>query len=276
MAEIQSVGDVFQIARKWEEKFFGPRNGFPPIWYRGQADAAWELQPTVLRSWFIDKIKNEPDCLVPEQVKLPTREKTINGQFRRMAASLLPRSSGIVDIYFLMQHHGFPTRLLDWTGSPLVGLFFAVATNHDKDGRLYVTNPRMLIPDPQNPVYPPDIVNLRHPLVEAVIKNLFGEGDRVENPFVVPVFPDLRAGRMLQQSSHFTLHMPPPVVPAGAGDPPEEPINTIPDTEVYTIPKAAKPELLVDLRRAGISWATLFPDLDNVCREIRTAWGLYP
>lgn len=58
--------------------------------------------------------------------------------------SELRNCTNIFEKLSLMQHFSIPTRLLDWSESFLVSLFFAVSSDTEEDASLYVLNARSL------------------------------------------------------------------------------------------------------------------------------------
>jgi len=279
LREIRQIGDLIDLVDGWEQKFFDYAKGFPLAWYRGQADSDWDLSPMILRRWLVERQKtSDLERGLPPDVW--SREITVNRQFRRMAAPLLPGEASFVDVYFLAQRHGLPTRLLDWTTNALAALFFAVSGCPERDGALFVINPRYLIPgenDAGGPPLPTDVVDIRNGLLGRIVHSLYGEGPRDVPSFVLPVLPDITAGRILQQDSCYTLHVPPAVAESGEEAFNEQPADVLAaeHAQKLTVPAADKPRLLISLRRLAVHWATLFHDLDHVVREIRTAWDMY-
>ena len=85
--------------------------------FRGQRDATWSLSSSFDRSF--------PDVFGKERVEL---EKALLQQFRiECEAEPLLRelTADETSLLALAQHHGVPTRLLDWSESPYVAAFFA-------------------------------------------------------------------------------------------------------------------------------------------------------
>jgi hypothetical protein len=238
------------------------------LWFRGHTAQVEDIGPGLLRP-SVEKVLTEGASWRDKEAEwggpIGRGEVQFNMEFRRRATSLLTDPGDLVETYFLAQHHGLPTRLLDWTTNPLAALFFTAADRPDTDGEIIVTTPRYRVigdsagrqdSDAQWAAFPK-----HHELVRRAIGSLFGMDDLPDGPQVIFLLPDASEPRVTQQGSCFSLHL--------SND------RTLPKGAYLrlNVPAAAKPTLQEVLRKMGVSWATLFPDLDHICREMVASWG---
>ena len=230
--------------------------GAVPLWFRGHRQEDWKLETTLKRQG-ID----------------PEREPELLNRFRQNAANYLgtqrPSDNSEWDWMFLMRHHGAPSRLLDWTESALIGLYFAVEQRPpraDSEARDVAGHVWALLPTVLNAG-----CNVRDP---------DGEDDRTVPMFgltpdsglnVYETRPVSRATsssfppaaghglrnfpRMEAQQSTFTVHH--------ADQKPLEEWHDGLHVWRYSVPSKAKPGLRSELRAAGINRLSLFRDLDS-------------
>ena len=100
------------------------------MWFRGQSDYSWGLVPSVQRK---DGMGKNYEQYISTNFMIHTMRLNSNAPQQYDRASWLT----------LMQHYGLPTRLLDWSESPLVALYFALSGDEDAktDAAVWVLNP---------------------------------------------------------------------------------------------------------------------------------------
>jgi hypothetical protein len=238
--KIESVSDLCSASWATLSRFPGQP------WWRGHAVASWRLVPSVLR----------------EDLG-PIYEANIANKFAARAPSRYPKTPGhgeLANWLFLMQHYGLPTRLLDWTESPLMAAYFAVSESEEKhakeDGALWALDAFTMngITGGQEGLLQPG-----HAYAKNLVELAFTQGTAVDRGVAAIVTEEIDL-RMLVQMSGFTIH----------GDP--TPLDARSELDEllarFVIPAAAKDRIRRELASLGIRERTVYPDLDHLASDL--------
>lgn len=240
----------------------------PHSWFRGESSDHGQLIPKLYR--------NIPDEKVAAQRK---KERDYFLEFRRRARSFTKEidPNDTWSWYFLIQHYGGPTRLLDWTQDAAIALFFALDAERDGTDNPIVTvmEATVLVDyaskelgeelDCASVLYPGE------PPTEKWISNITGSNVSLTEEIPdspIPLLPPYSDPRITAQRSCFTLFG-----KKRNGFYKNEKQIVCPCCEQRIFSKLVidgheKNNLRQELTKIGISSGKVYPDLDGMSREI--------
>lgn len=265
--EVQQRTSVSSIGQfvDWVETVgtaFTTKDGYEAPWFRGAGCAGHGLLPGLYRT---------------EEGRKPGADDELRYEFARKALPLVadraPRDGW--EWYFLMQHYRAPTRLLDWTDSALVALYFALISWNGIPcvkgtpplPAVWALNPFALN---RWSGYEGGPVGAGWQLLERYLPEPY-ESNRIP-PHPVALDPTFAAQRMLVQHSHFTLHgsdMRSLDALLGEAGLQESLLQVTLDFELADIDYYRW-----HLTLLGITETTVFPDLEGLARELRLEYKL--
>ena len=218
-----------------------------PIWFRGHSDEKWKLVPSIFRQ--------------------DTHSEIVSLRKFQQDAPLLinPRPANSWEWLFIMRHYDVPTRLLDWTESPLVATYFAIHQHPDSDGALWILRPLKLNSREGR------VIGDKHTEQESSLPWVEDEDLDIFNPenysrehtrtFANPIafLAPRNTPRMQSQLSVFTINY--------HDSTPMEDANSNDYLWKYLIPKDAKKTILKELQLLKINKFQLYPELDKIIDE---------
>lgn len=247
--------------REFLEAISTAKNGFAgPPWYRGVTlGLTYGLLPRLFRHPSITDVGR----------LLEIESETLDW-FRMRSVPYLPVAPpNDWWLLFLMQHHGIPTRLLDWTENPLTGLYFATSSPSVKTGEpaaVWVLDATTWNREAlRHMSYRGGPVMADSQVLSAHTPN------RVTGLRPVTMQASHNSARIVAQRGVFAVF-------GTEASPMENQVAALGGTGLVKIeiPRDAVQAVRQELLEVGITESVVYPDLDGLAAEGRRLWAFEP
>lgn len=245
--------------KDWQQlvEFFRAELSSPAWMFRGQENAEWSFQTALERSLDI--------CGIPLSFA-DSRERALLRRFQREAQHYLqhpPELNNFPEWLALLRHHGGPTRLLDWSHSFYVAVYFACIGQRDKDSAVWAIDWESANASRSDSVKQSfeDDINLRHPAKFVAVVS--------SGPGVVKLNAFRYNQRLAVQQGTFLI---PTEVKRSFDDNITATLATTGRSALWkvTLPMTARPTILRELYRMNMHAASLFPGIDGLASSLET------
>lgn len=239
------------------------------LFFRGHSKETYQLLPSVFRPPYTHNLHTEKDIIL--DIKQYAPEHNISYSVKELDKVLCE-----------MQHNEIPTRLLDWTVSPLVALYFACESRHEDNGKIWVFNPWEYNKEVlKKSKYPTSQIHDIHVMarsllglewtqkeIKSFIRREYGLTKSVDMTLPWAFVAPFTNKRKVFQRGVFLIF--------GKNQLPFETYSIAqPYLSCYTIPKAYKKKIIQELNNLYINDYTVYPDYRGMKNVFKKYSGLF-
>ena len=231
--------------------------------YRGQNNYSYELNSSLYRTIKNnEKIRSNNKARTIHLVR-EKYEKEMISAFKNTChiyLSDLPNSKSTFDWIALMQHYGAPTRLLDFSFSPYIALYFAIS-GATEDSAVYCINYKDLTKM--------DKSSLKN--IDDYYRNIMQPQTNIEETILVPFEPTFTNERLFAQQGVF-------LVPNSLNFSHHEILEEN-YTDSYYLKIKIKSncfvEIITELQKMNIKASSIYPGFEGFCKSFENI-GILP